>query len=156
MNTTYTAHSTFVIERTLPASRARVFSAWAEAEKKRRWFACHDDWRQVQYTLDFRLNGVEVNTVERPDGVKHFFEGRYLNIVLNDRIVYAYTLYVGPVLISVSLVTVEFTPAPTAADKTLMTFTEQVAFLDSNANVEERREGTAIGLDRIADILALD
>jgi uncharacterized protein YndB with AHSA1/START domain len=37
------AHATFVIERHLAAPVERVFAAWSNAEKKRRWFACHDD-----------------------------------------------------------------------------------------------------------------
>jgi uncharacterized protein YndB with AHSA1/START domain len=34
-----TRHDTFVIERTYPASPARVFNAWADPEAKARWFA---------------------------------------------------------------------------------------------------------------------
>ena len=33
-----TEHSTFVVERTYPASPARVFAAWADPAAKARWF----------------------------------------------------------------------------------------------------------------------
>lgn len=136
-------HSTFVIERRFPATIERVFRAWSVPEKKQKWFACHDDWKTVHFELDFRIDGIETNTVERPDGVKHVFHARFLDIVPEERIVYAYAMHVGGERISASLVTVEFARESGA---TAMTFTEQVVFLDGRADVEERREGTEAGL----------
>ena len=37
-----------------------------------------------------------------------------------------------------------------------MTFTEQVTFLDGHGDLEERREGTEVGLARIDGLLAAD
>jgi uncharacterized protein YndB with AHSA1/START domain len=140
------AHATFVIERHLAAPVERVFAAWSNAEKKRRWFACHDDWNTVEFQLDFRVDGTETNTVARPDGVRHTFKARFLDIVPQQRIVYAYDMHVGDARISVSLVTVVFEHD---LKKTRMTFTEQVVFLDGHGDLEERREGTEIGLARL-------
>ena len=145
------AHSTFVIERQFSAPVARVFAAWSDPVKKRRWSSCHDDWRALEYRLDFRVDGTEVSQVMRPDGVIHGVNGRFLDIVPGERIVYVYDMTVGEARISVSLVTVLFTPMGAKAH---MTFTEQVAFLDGHADAEERREGTEIGLARIDEELA--
>jgi uncharacterized protein YndB with AHSA1/START domain len=139
-------HSTFVIERLFSASVERVFAAWSDAQKKRRWFACHDDWSTVEYRLDFQLDGTEINAVATPAGIVHKFKARFLDIVPDERIVYAYDMHVGEVRISVSLVTVTF--AHDGA-KTKMTFTEQVVFLDGQGDVDERREGTEVGLARL-------
>jgi hypothetical protein len=55
-------------------------------------------------------------------------------------------MHAGDARISVSLVTVVFEPG---LKKTQMTFTEQVVFLDGHGNLQERREGTEIGLARL-------
>ena len=139
-------HATFVIDRTLAASVERVFAAWANPEKKRRWFACHADWRTVAYELDFRVGGSERNVVVPPDGVPHVMSAHYFDIVPGERIVYAYDMHVGDARISVSLVTVEFAAR---AGKTRMTFTEQVVILDGLGDVADRRAGTELGLARL-------
>jgi uncharacterized protein YndB with AHSA1/START domain len=139
-------HSSFSIERSFAASVERVFATWSNPEKKRRWFACHEDWTTVAYHLDFREGGWEINEVVEPDGTQHAFKGYFLDIVANARIVYAYEMSVSGARVSASLVTVSFAAG---GGKTKMTFTEQVVFLDGRADVEERREGTALGLARI-------
>jgi uncharacterized protein YndB with AHSA1/START domain len=58
------AHATFVIERHLATPVERVFAAWSDAEKKRRWFACHNDWNTVEFQLDFRVDGTELARLE--------------------------------------------------------------------------------------------
>jgi uncharacterized protein YndB with AHSA1/START domain len=142
-------HATFVIERRLAASAAKVFAAWADPAKKRRWFACHDDWQTLEHHLDFRVGGSERNAVAAA-GAIHRMEAQYLDIVPDARIVYAYAMVVGDVRISVSLVTVAFEERAAA---TLMTFTEQVVFLDGHGALDERREGTAVGLDRLVALV---
>lgn len=146
MTTRSVHHSTFVIERSFAAPVDRVFASWADADKKRRWFACHDDWVTVDYGLDFRVGGSEHNVVSTDLGVVHRFEARYFDIVPGERIVYAYDMLVAEARISVSLVTVLFAKSAT---KTRMTFTEQVVFLDGHGDLDERREGTEVGLDRL-------
>jgi uncharacterized protein YndB with AHSA1/START domain len=156
VNTRSAAHSTFVIERRFSAPVERVFSAWSDADKKRHWFACHDDWSTVEYQLDFRVGGSERNAVATDEGVVHTFSAHFFDIVFNERIVYAYDMHVGDVRISVSLVTVLFerSPATTRTTRTRMTFTEQVVFLDGHGDADERRQGTEVGLDRLVATLA--
>ncbi len=141
------AHTSFRIDRKLPALPARVFAAWSRAEAKQAWFSCHDDWRNAGYALDFRVGGSEYNEVRDGGDVAHVFRAHFLDIVPDRRIVYAYELLLGERRISVSLVTVAFQPD---AGGTLMSFTEQVVFLDGHADDGERREGTEVGLDRLA------
>ncbi len=104
-----TSHATFVIERQFAAPVGRVFAAWSNPEKKRRWFACQEDWQTVDYRLDFRVDGVEINDVRASDGTLHAFQGRYLDILPEVRIVYAYDMRVGGERISAYVVTIVFT-----------------------------------------------
>ncbi len=101
MSTGSTDHTTFTIERVLPAPLARVFDAWSNPDLKRAWFACHDDRESLDYQLDFRAGGRERNQVRDAEGVTHTFEGVYFDIVPRRRIIYAYDMRLGERRISV-------------------------------------------------------
>jgi uncharacterized protein YndB with AHSA1/START domain len=139
-------HATFVIERTYDASPARVFAAWSEAEAKARWFSCHEERATAEYQLDFRVGGREINRVGPRGGPVHSFDGRYLDIVADQRIVFAYDMHLDDTRISVSLATVELEPARAG---TRLIFTEQAAFLDGYNDLAGREEGTRAGLDNL-------
>jgi uncharacterized protein YndB with AHSA1/START domain len=132
-------HATFVIERHYPAIPARVYKAWADPTAKARWFCAEGDWESTGHTLDFRIGGRERLTSTAPDGVDHIYDAQYLDIVPDQRIVYAYTMHLDRTRISVSLATVEISAA---ADGTRLVFTEQGAFLDGYDNVSQREAGT--------------
>jgi len=132
-------HQTFVIERRLKASPQRVFRAWSSPEAKRRWAACDADTVNAGFSLDFRPHGSEMNRVVSPDGHVHLLQGHYLDIVTDERIIYAYDIHVDDVRVSASLATVLFQPAEIG---TRMVFTEQIVFLDGYLDLEERIHGT--------------
>ena len=79
-------------------------------------------------------------------GPVHSFEGRYHDIVPDQRIVYAYDMHLDETKISVSLATVELKPAGAG---TRLIFTEQAAFLDGYNDLAGREEGTRVGLDNL-------
>lgn len=147
MTTRSTDHSSFVIERFFRVPPPRVFAAWASAEAKQRWMACDPGMVFEEWTLDFRPGGRETNQVRSPDGVAHRFQGSYLDIVQDQRIVYAFDMQLDGRRISASLATVEFHPH--AGSGTRMVFTEQIVFLDGYQEREERIRGTEIGLDQL-------
>jgi uncharacterized protein YndB with AHSA1/START domain len=78
-----------------------------------------------------------------PGGPVHSFDGRYLDIVPDQRIVFAYDMHLDDTRISVSLARVELKPAR----RTRLIFTEQAAFLDGYNDLAGREEGTRAGLD---------
>jgi uncharacterized protein YndB with AHSA1/START domain len=145
-----TTHATFVIERQFSAPIERVFAAWSDATLKRQWNSCHDDWRLEEHSLDFRLDGTEINKTVEPDGTAHVMKARFLDIVPNRRVVYAYDMHLDEARISVSLVTLEL---ERVRSKTKMTFTEQVVLLDGHGDAEERRLGTEVGLGHLQALL---
>ncbi|GAJ91105.1 SRPBCC family protein [Rhizobium rhizogenes] len=141
-----TEHTTLTIERHFKAPLPRVFGAWAVAENKRQWFSCHGEWTPLEYQLDFRPGGSESNRIASTDGVVHAYQARYIDIVPNERIIYAFDMMLDDKRISMSLATVAFAPESAG---TRMLFTEQVVFLDCYGDNGSRLMGTEMGFDNL-------
>jgi uncharacterized protein YndB with AHSA1/START domain len=139
-------HSEFVIERVLAAKLDRAFRAFSEEKSKRQWFACDEEMEIAEYSLDFRPGGAEVNRILTPSGEEHLFLGHYLDIVPEERIIYSYSMHVGEIRLSASLVTIVFR---SNGASTSMTYTEQIAMLDGHQPVAERIRGTELGFDML-------
>ena len=99
-------HSTFSIERTYPSAPSRVFAAFSNQATKRRWFVEGEGWEIDEFSLDFRVGGREVSRFRFKGGAPMDNDTVYLDIVPDQRIVFAYTMTVGDKRISVSLATV--------------------------------------------------
>jgi uncharacterized protein YndB with AHSA1/START domain len=132
-------HATFVLERTYAASPARVFAAFADPAAKKRWFAGPEEMGTAQHDIDFRVGGREINRGGPPGGPMYVFDAVYQDIVPDERIVTTYEMRMGETRISVSLATVELTPAGAG---TRLVYTEQGAFLDGHDNPAEREHGS--------------
>jgi uncharacterized protein YndB with AHSA1/START domain len=148
-------HRTFSVERTYPSSPARVFEAFANPETKRRWFAEGEGWEVDEFTLDFRVGGFERSRFRSVGGAAAppapmRYDTVYLDIVPDERIVFAYTLTTNESCISASLATVELTAA---AGGTRLLLTEQAAFLDGTDGAASRQHGWGTLLDRLGDAL---
>ena len=149
-------HSTFVLERVLDASPERVFDSFAIEKEKRRWFIDETKSAMDEYTTDFRVGGGEKSRFRfhggppgaPPAGTKMGNDTTYLDIVPNERIVFAYTMTVGDRPMSASLATVEFVKV---GDKTRLTFTEQGAFFEPSDGPEMRKGGWTHILGRLAE-----
>ncbi len=146
-------HATFVIDRTYDASPARVFKAISTPDAKARWFVGPDDWSSSDYSLDFRVGGLEHVSGGPPGGPIHIYDARIQDIVPNQRIVTTYEMHMDDKRISVSLATMELEPAGTV---TRMIYTEQGAFLDGFDSVESREKGTRDLLDKLDTALKRD
>jgi uncharacterized protein YndB with AHSA1/START domain len=139
-------HSTFVIDRTYAAPPARVFGAFANEATKRRWFVEGMGSRVEEFSVDFRVGGREKSRFRftggpagaPPAGSEMGNDTTYLDIVPNQRIVFAYTMMVGDRRLSASLATVELTPSGRG---TRMLFTEQAAFFDPSDGPQLREDG---------------
>lgn len=139
-------HHTFTVERTYPATVARVFAAWSDPKSKARWFAGADN----EHDLDFRVGGAETTTAKHPDGHLMVFASHYQDIVPNERIVYSSTLTGDNVLSTVSLTTVELVPD---GDSTRLVLVEQDTFLDGHEQPSWRETGTNGWLDALGNDL---
>jgi uncharacterized protein YndB with AHSA1/START domain len=144
-------HSTFVIERSYPATPERVFAAFADPAKKRRWFVEGDHHEVEHYEMDFRVGGKERARFRFKDGtplkgIACINDASYQDIVPNRRVVLASTMTVGEKCISASLVTVEFLPSEAGTD---LIFTHQGAFFEGADGPEMREAGWRKLLDKL-------
>lgn len=136
-------HSTFVIERSYPATPERVFAAFADPTKKRRWFVEGDGHEVEHYEMDFRVGGKERARFRFKEGtplkgIACTNDTSYQDIVPNRRVVLASTMTVGGKCISASLATVELLASKTGTD---LIFTHQGAFFEGADGPEMREVG---------------
>ena len=147
-------HSTFVVERNYPAKPERVFAAFADPAKKRRWFVDGGGNEVEHYEMDFRVGGQERARFCHGGPAKTFVctsANSYLDIVSNRRIVFASTMSVGDRCISAALGTVELLPAEKGTD---LVFTHQAAFFEGADGPEIREAGWRTLFERLAEELA--
>ena len=150
MRPTSTQHERFVIDRHFDAPPALVYAAWSTPEGKARWFGGSSEWKPDHRDFDFRVGGKERLAGRWADGTHSDFQATYHDIVPQQRLVYAYSMFVNGQLLSVSLSTVEL-----RADGkgTRLVYTEQVAFLDGLDNLASREGGTKQLFEQLAAAL---
>lgn len=151
MKTSSIVHHTFVVERTYPASPARVFAAFSNNATKRRWFAEGEGWHVDAFEADFREGGHETSAFRFEDGPKVTNDTLYLDIVPETRIVFAYAMAVAGKRISASLSSVELSES---GKGTRLVYTEQGQFFDGADQPKARESGCAELFDKLAEELA--
>lgn len=144
-------HSSFIIDRKYKASPAKVFAAFADPAKKRRWFVEGEGWEIDEYEIDFRVGGREHGSFRFKAGPEVQNDTLYTDIVPNHRIVVAYTMTVGGKRISSSLATTEITADGKGSR---LVYTEQAAFFDGADNVTQREGGCRELLEALEKELA--
>jgi uncharacterized protein YndB with AHSA1/START domain len=143
-------HATFVVERTYPASPARVFATWANPTIKAQWFRGLDEGANGASEFDFRVGGREFSSGTAPSGQDFRYDACYQDIVPEQRIVYTYDMHLDDARVSVSLATIEFTPEGAG---TRLTVTEQGVYLDGLDTPAHREEGTNWLIDQLGEAL---
>lgn len=150
-------HATFVIERKYPATPERVFAAFSDEGKKRRWFVEGEGFEVLTFEFDFRVGGFERSSFRGPEtagpmaGVIFSNQTVYQDIVPNSRIVFAYTMAAGEKRISASLATIELEATATGSN---LIFTEQAAFFEGADGPRMREEGWTQLFEALAKELA--
>lgn len=136
-------HATFTLERSYPASPARVFAAWSDQAAKSRWLAGPGS----ELELDFRVGGTETIRGRHGDGPLLTFLSTFDDIVPEQRIVYTSTMSAEKTLTTVSITTVEFVPDGSG---TKLILAQQGTYLDGHEEPSWREQGTSDQLDALA------
>ena len=139
-------HATFVIERPYPTPTRRVFAAFSDPAKKRRWFAGDQEFQPEEFEMDFHVGGRERSSF-RAQGVSCTNDTVYRDIVPDRRIVIAYTMTLGDKRISSSQAAAEFLPTAQGTD---LIFTEQGAFFEGTDGPQMREDGWRKLLENLA------
>jgi len=146
-----TIHETFVIERKYPQTPERVFGAFAQQDRKRRWYA-DGDHELKAFEMDFRIGGEELLHYRFKEGhpiagSEIVNESRFQDIVPNQRIVTAGKMTLNGKPISVVLLTLEFLATETGTDLIL---TNQGTFIDWPDGAKMIEHGWRGLLERVA------
>lgn len=137
-------HNTFVIERKYPAKLERVFAAFTDPGKKRRWFAEGAHHEVEAFECDARVGGAERVRYRLKEGtpfpgVAIETDGTHQDIVPNQRIVITSTMTFAGNRISTALVTFHFTD--NGNDGTRLTCTHQAVFYEGADGPQMREAG---------------
>ncbi|WP_298495629.1 SRPBCC domain-containing protein [uncultured Maritimibacter sp.] len=147
-------HDEFTLTRTIAATPASVFRAFAEEDLKRQWFVTEGPGTgKSDYRVDFRVGGGERGTFEITEGPGaglHANATTYFDIQENERIAYAYSMAWDGRVHSASLVTVEF--APTEGG-TRLTYTERGAYFPPSDGAKMRAGGVGAQLDQLVAMM---
>lgn len=148
-------HNTFAIERSYPQPPDRVYAAFAQPARKRRWYA-EGDHEIQEFEMDFRAGGSERFRYRFKEG--HPLAGSeitnetgYQDIVPEKRIVMTSRMSLSGKVILVSLVTLEFL---SSGEGTELTLTNQGTFIDWPGGAEMIEAGWRGLLERLGKELA--
>jgi uncharacterized protein YndB with AHSA1/START domain len=146
----FVAHGSFSIDRAYPSAPERVFDAFRDPARKRRWFAEGAGCKVFEFEVDFRVGGEEHSRFAFGSGPEICNFTQYQDIIENRRIVISYRMTIGGAPLSVSLATMEFIPEGTG---TRVVYTEQGAYFDSAKAIPGREHGCTALLKRLGDEL---
>src|SRR4051812_15436336 len=130
-------HATFLIERQLSAPVPDVFRALTTHDAKRLWQIDSESWETYEFKVDAREGGREVWRGRNPDGPEIRTNVLYLDVIKDERIIFAYETYAGQEKLSVSLATIELQARGAGA---YMRYTEHGAFLDHAGSAKYRED----------------
>lgn len=132
-------HSTFRLERQYKAAPARVFQAFADPAAKRRWLIEGEGFEVFEFRPAFAVGETEFSRFRFQQMPEMTNSTTFQDIVPDQRIVFCYRMTIGGAIMSASLTTIELTPS---GNGTLLTLTEQGAYMDGSCDDKAREEGT--------------
>jgi uncharacterized protein YndB with AHSA1/START domain len=143
-------HSTFAVERSYPQPPDRVFAAFAQPARKRRWYA-EGDHEIQEFEMEFRVGGSERLRYRFKEGhpiagSEITNESAYQDIVPEKRIVITSKMSLNGKAISIALVTLEFLSSGAGTDLVL---TNQGTFVDWPEGAQMIEQGWRTLLDRL-------
>ena len=146
MATAAAVKPSLIIKRRFNAPPAKVFSAWTDPEKVKRWMG-PGEVKALSAECDARVGGRYHWVMRAPSGEEHDVSGVYREVVPNQKLVFTWAWKSTPE--RESLVTVEIKPD---GGGSLMTVTHE-QFFDQDAR-DRHRQGWEGALAKMEQYLA--
>jgi uncharacterized protein YndB with AHSA1/START domain len=131
------------IKRRFKVPPAKVFAAWTDPEKVKRWMG-PGEVKVLSAENDARVGGRYRWVMQAPDGEKHDVSGVYREVVANEKLVFTWAWISTPE--RESLVTLTFKPD---GDGTLMTLLHE-QFFDEKAR-DHHNQGWTSAVDKMEE-----
>ncbi len=133
-------HSTFVIERSYPQSPERVYAAFAQPARKRRWYA-EGDHEIQEFEMEFRVGGTERFRYRFTEGhpiagSEIANESTYQDIAPENRIVTTTRMSLNRKPILVAVLTLEFVRSEAGSNLVLTNQGTYIEWPDGPAMLE--------------------
>ena len=133
-------HSTFVIERNYPQSPERVYAAFAQPARKRRWYA-EGDHEIQEFEMEFRVGGTERFRYRFTEGhpiagSEIANESTYQDIAPENRIVTTTRMSLNRKPILVAVLTLEFVRSEAGSNLVLTNQGTYIEWPDGPAMLE--------------------
>jgi uncharacterized protein YndB with AHSA1/START domain len=141
-----TLHTTLVFEREIPAPVEEVFTAFADPVARTAWGAPSDTAVVIYDEADFREGGQDRFRCGDRSNPNIYGTTRYLEIVVNSRVVSSETIVMDGKRLCASLTTLELTPH---GEKTKLKSTTQLASFTGEDMVKGHEAGTDASLDNL-------
>lgn len=140
------ARPSLTIKRHLNAPPEKVFRAWTDPDKLKRWFG-PGELEIIRAETDLRAGGRYVIVGRSPDGEEHHVSGTYREVVPDQRLVFTWAWRSTPE--RESLVTIDIRPD---GDGSMLTLTHE-QFFDEPAR-DRHQHGWTASLDKLERALA--
>jgi uncharacterized protein YndB with AHSA1/START domain len=146
MSTQTATKPSLTLKRRLNAPPAKVFAAWTDPEKVKRWMG-PGEIKAVSAECDLRTGGGYRWVMQSPAGEIHDVSGVYREVIPNEKLVFTWAWKSTPE--RESLVTVLIKPD---GDGSLLTLTHE-QFLDDDAR-NRHQQGWSAALDKMEKFFA--
>lgn len=148
-------HATCVVERSFSKPVSVVFAALSDPNKVRRWMGGGEHSELLEFGCEFREGGRQVLKYSMGPqtpipGAVITNEGRFQQILPDERIVTASTMTMGERIFSASQVTFELAPTGNGTDLIL---THQGAFFEGSDGPAMREQGWNALIDNLVALV---
>jgi uncharacterized protein YndB with AHSA1/START domain len=145
MSTATAAKPSLTIKRRFNAAPEKVFAAWTDPEKVKRWMG-PGEVVALAVECDLRTGGRYRWLMQAPDGEQHDVSGVYREVIANRRLVFTWAWKTTPE--RESLVTVDIKPDGTGS---ILTLTHE-QFFDDDAR-DRHNQGWTGAMDKLEKYL---
>jgi uncharacterized protein YndB with AHSA1/START domain len=146
MATTATVKPSLTIKRRFNAPPAKVFAAWTDPEKVKRWMG-PGAVVVLSAENDVRTGGRYRWLMQSPDGQEHDVRGVYREVIPNEKLVFTWAWLTTPERDSLVTITLK-----SDGDGTLMTLTHE-QFFDEDAR-DRHNQGWTGAMDKLDKYLS--